>query len=64
MTSQQHAEGCLAFLMDRNCNALPDNIGDIVCHTWMNHPGIDREWLKGYMDALIEYMQQNDIKEI
>ena len=64
MTPSLYNEGAMPFLSDKVCNALPDNLGDIVCKSWPKNPGIDREWLKGYMDALIEYMQQNNIKEI
>lgn len=62
--TQQYTEGALEFPSHKNCNAIPDNIGDIVCQVWSKNPGIDREWLKGYMDALIEYMQQNNLEEI
>lgn len=64
MNTTHYNEGSMAFLEVKNCQALPYNIGDIVCHVWVKNPGIDREWLKGYMDALIEYMQQNNINEI
>ena len=64
MGTKNYHEGANDFLTHKNCGCLPDNIGEIVCHVWPANPGIEREWLKGYMDALIEYMQQNNINEI
>jgi len=63
MHSEAYQIGANDFLQLKNCNAVPDNIGDIVLD-WSFSATIDREWLKGYMDALIEYMQQNNLENI
>lgn len=63
MNMQSNNEGALAFLELKCCEAIPDNLGDTVMG-WARNPGSDVDWTKGYMDALIEYMQQNNINEI
>jgi len=62
MYSQDYLSGVQDFLSDKDC-ARSANLGDTVLE-WVNSPAIDREWLKGYMDALIEYMQQNNLENI
>lgn len=62
MTYSTYHEGALAFQSDKNCGFLKD-IGDLVL-TWASLPTIDREWLKGYMDGLIDYMQVNNLSGI
>jgi len=55
-------QGALAFQSDKNCDNLK-GIGDYVV-TWCQLESIDREWLKGYMDGLIDYMQVNNLETI
>lgn len=62
MTYSTYHEGALAFQSDKNCDNL-EGIGDILM-IWSRLESVDKEWLKGYMDGLIDYMQINKLEEI